>query len=102
MYEVVEQNNSLQLEDDENFCHVVLLNDDVSPMDFVVWVLQEVFHYDETYATQIMYRVHYSGSASCGLFSFEIAEMKQAEIKQLALMNDYPLQVVLKESYYGE
>ena len=63
---------------------VVLLNDDFTPMEFVVYAIQKVFGYEHERATQIMLSVHTKGKGVCGIFPKEIAEMKCAEMNNLA------------------
>ncbi|MDA0759381.1 MAG: ATP-dependent Clp protease adaptor ClpS, partial [Proteobacteria bacterium] len=63
---------------------VVLLNDDFTPMDFVIYILQSIFGYEHERSTQIMLAVHSKGKGVCGIFPKEIAEMKSHEINQLA------------------
>ena len=70
---------------------VVLLNDDFTPMEFVVYAIQKVFGYEHERATQIMLSVHTKGKGVCGIFPKEIAEMKCAEMNNLAQINDHPL-----------
>ena len=70
---------------------VVLLNDDFTPMEFVVYAIQKVFGYEHERATQIMLSVHTKGKGVCGIFPKEIAEMKCAEMNKLAQINEHPL-----------
>ena len=70
---------------------VVLLNDDFTPMEFVVYAIQKVFGYEHEIATQIMLSVHTKGKGVCGIFPKEIAEMKCAEMNNLAQINEHPL-----------
>ena len=70
---------------------VVLLNDDFTPMEFVVYILQSIFGYDHERSTQIMLAVHTKGKGVCGIFPKEIAEMKCAEMNKLAQINEHPL-----------
>ena len=70
---------------------VVLLNDDFTPMEFVVYAIQKVFGYEHERATQIMLSVHTKGKGVCGIFPREIAEMKCAEMNNLAQINEHPL-----------
>ena len=70
---------------------VVLLNDDFTPMEFVVYAIQKVFGYEHERATQIMLSVHTKGRGVCGIFPKEIAEMKCAEMNNLAQINEHPL-----------
>jgi|TARA_B110000211_G_scaffold187534_1_gene213057 ATP-dependent Clp protease adaptor protein ClpS len=70
---------------------VVLLNDDFTPMDFVIYILQSIFGYEHERSTQIMLAVHSKGKGVCGIFPKEIAEMKSHEINQLARAHEHPL-----------
>ncbi len=71
---------------------VVLLNDDFTPMDFVVAVLQSVFDKDKTEATEIMLQIHRTGIGVCGVYPFEIAETKAAQVMDMAERSMHPLQ----------
>ena len=75
---------------------VVLINDDYTPMDFVVEILIEVFKKDELTATQIMLNVHNLGKGICGVYPFEIAETKVARVHELAQLHEYPLQASME------
>ena len=76
---------------------VILLNDDATPMDFVVGVLVEIFKHTDTTARDIMITVHEDGAGIAGVYSFEIAEAKAVESTQLARANGFPLQIKLEE-----
>lgn len=70
---------------------VVLLNDDYTPMDFVVEVLKRFFRLTEEIAVQVMLQVHIQGKGVCGLFTRDIAETKVAQVNEYARMNQHPL-----------
>ena len=71
---------------------VVLLNDDYTPMEFVVLVLQEFFNKDRETATQIMLKIHLDGKGVCGVYSKDIAATKVDQVTESALKNVHPLQ----------
>lgn len=75
---------------------VLLLNDDYTPMDFVVDVLKRFFRLNEEVATQIMLQVHVIGKAVCGVFTRDIAETKVAQVNDYARMNEHPLLCVME------
>ena len=70
---------------------VILLNDDYTPMEFVVYVLQVFFGFDGDKAQQIMLAVHTHGKGVCGIFTREVAETKSAQINNFAKENGHPL-----------
>lgn len=70
---------------------VVLLNDDYTPMDFVVGVLMRFFGMNEEKATQVMLLVHTQGKAVCGVYTRDIAETKAAQVNQYSTECDHPL-----------
>jgi ATP-dependent Clp protease adaptor protein ClpS len=76
---------------------VILLNDDSTPMDFVMAVLMEIFKHTTETAHDIMLQVHETGSGIAGIYSFEIAEAKAVEATNLARTNGHPLQIKLEE-----
>jgi ATP-dependent Clp protease adaptor protein ClpS len=76
---------------------VILLNDDSTPMDWVVAILVDIFKHSETTAQQLMLAVHETGSAICGIYTFEIAEQKSVEAVTLSRDNGFPLQFRLEQ-----
>ncbi len=70
---------------------VVLLNDDYTPMDFVVEILKTLFNFSEELAVSIMLQVHKQGKGICGVFTHEIAETKVFQVNQCARGHEYPL-----------
>jgi ATP-dependent Clp protease adaptor protein ClpS len=76
---------------------VLLLNDDYTPMEFVVHVLMRFFSKNEEEATDIMLHVHHEGVGECGTFTFEIAETKVTQVMDLARANQHPLQCVMEK-----
>ncbi|MGH8291922.1 MAG: ATP-dependent Clp protease adapter ClpS [Gammaproteobacteria bacterium] len=76
---------------------VVLLNDDYTPMEFVVEVLQAFFRMDRSRATQIMLHVHTRGKGVCGVFTHEIAETKAAQVNDYSREHQHPLLCTLEE-----
>ena len=73
---------------------VVLLNDDYTPMEFVVVVIQEFFNKDRETATQIMLKIHLDGKGVCGLYSKDVAATKVDQVTEAARKNGHPLQCV--------
>lgn len=76
---------------------VVLLNDDYTPMEFVVEVLELIFGMNRQNATRIMLEVHTKGKGVCGVFTYEIAETKVAQVCTYAQQNQHPLLSTLEE-----
>jgi ATP-dependent Clp protease adaptor protein ClpS len=76
---------------------VVVLNDDYTPMDFVVLVLQRYFGKSLEAATQIMLDVHKKGAGVAGIFTLELAEMKTMQANQFARNNQYPLKCTMEQ-----
>jgi len=76
---------------------VILLNDDTTPMEFVVALLTSIFKHTEDSARAVMLEVHETGSGIAGIYSFEIAEAKAVESTNLARGNGHPLQIKLEE-----
>ena len=77
---------------------VLLLNDDYSTMDFVVDVLMTIFHKTYKQSEDIMLEVHKKGKGLCGVYSYEVAETKIAQVHKKARDQGYPLKAVIEES----
>jgi len=76
---------------------VLLLNDDYTPMEFVVEVLERVFGMDRPLATRVMLEVHTKGRGICGVFTYEIAETKVAQVTSFARQQQHPLLCTMEE-----
>ncbi|WP_420822619.1 ATP-dependent Clp protease adapter ClpS [Sphingomonas flavalba] len=77
---------------------VLMLNDDYTPMEFVVLVLQRFFRMDMEAATRVMLHVHQKGVGVCGVFSYEVAEAKVNQVIDFARQNQHPLQCTLEKA----
>ncbi len=77
---------------------VILLNDDYTPMEFVVEVLERFFYLDRARATQIMLHVHTRGKGVCGVFTYEIAETKVALVNDYSRECQHPLLCTMEEA----
>ena len=77
---------------------VVLINDDYTPMEFVVEVLETVFGMDRSKATRVMLEVHTKGKGVCGVYSYEIAETKVAQVMSIAQQQQHPLLCTMEQS----
>jgi len=75
---------------------VLLLNDDFTPMEFVVRVLERIFHKNREEATRIMLHVHTKGMAVCGVYTHEVAETKVRQVMLFSQENQHPLQCTLE------
>ncbi len=76
---------------------VLLLNDDFTPMEFVVYVLERFFHKNRQEATTIMLHVHRRGVGVCGIFTYEVAETKVNQVVDHARQNQHPLQCTMEK-----
>lgn len=76
---------------------VILLNDDSTPMEFVISILIEIFKHTHDSAREVMLQVHEEGSGIAGIYSFEIAEAKAVEATNQSRTNNHPLQLKLEE-----
>lgn len=76
---------------------VLLLNDDYTTMDFVVMVLMVVFHQSLEEAQKIMLNIHRNGKGVCGIYAFEVAETKVAQVSAMAEQHKFPLKCSLEE-----
>ena len=76
---------------------VLMLNDDYTPMEFVVYVLERFFSKQSEDATRIMLHVHQRGVGICGVYSYEVAETKVTQVMDYARQNEHPLQCTLEK-----
>lgn len=77
---------------------VLLLNDDYTPMEFVIHVLQRFFQKDPEAATRIMLHVHNHGVGECGVYTYEVAETKVTQVMDFARQHQHPLQCVMEKN----
>ena len=80
-----------------NMYRVLLLNDDYTPMEFVVLVLRRYFNKGPEEATRIMLHVHHHGVGECGVFTYEIAETKVTQVMDYARKHQHPLQCIMEK-----
>jgi len=80
-----------------NLYKVLLLNDDYTPMDFVILVLQRYFGKDQEEATRIMLHVHHKGVGICGVYTFEVAETKVTLVMDFSRQHGHPLQCTMEK-----
>ncbi len=76
---------------------LLLLNDEITTMDFVIEVLMNIFHFDLERASRLMLDIHYNGSGICGIFTQEIALSKQKQVQNAAKIANFPLQTRIEE-----
>ena len=107
-----EQNNNINLDDSQSgvllktkvvtkkpsMYKVLLLNDDYTPMEFVVHILEKFFNKNQDQATQIMLHVHKNGVGVCGVYTYEVAEVKCMNVVDFAKKNQHPLQCTIEKS----
>lgn len=77
---------------------VLLLNDDYTPMEFVVQLLRQIFHLSEQQSVRIMLSVHQDGVGVCGVYSFEVAETKVAQVISASRTSEHPLQCTMEKA----
>jgi ATP-dependent Clp protease adaptor protein ClpS len=80
-----------------NLYRVLILNDDYTPMEFVVHVLERFFGKDHEAATRIMLHVHHHGMGECGIYTYEVAETKVTQVMDFARKHQHPLQCVMEK-----
>jgi len=81
---------------------VVLLNDDYTPREFVVWILMRVFYKGETESTRIMLDTHTSGKSAIGVYTYDVATTKIAQVDKIAKQYEHPLTCILEVESGGE
>jgi len=87
---------SLEIQEPQLY-KVILHNDDYTSMDFVIEILATIFRKSSEESAQLMLQVHEKGKAICGVYSYEIAQTKVEQVKQLAKKNEFPLLATLEE-----
>lgn len=92
-----ETENEIELKEPKKY-KVILLNDDYSTMDFVIGVLLDIFHKPFDEAVNIMLKVHKEGRGVCGVYSYDIAETKIAQVRSEAKKNSFPLRAIMEEA----
>jgi len=80
-----------------NMYRVLLLNDDYTPMEFVVHVLERFFNKNREDATRVMLHVHQNGVGECGVYTYEVAETKVTQVMDFARRHQHPLQCVMEK-----
>lgn len=75
---------------------VLLMNDDYTPQEFVVWLLQAIFKMTAEEAVRVMLNVHQNGIGVCGIYTYEVAETKVAQVMEIARRNQHPLQCTME------
>ena len=94
----IDEEVEIELALDEPSQYKVLLhNDDYTSMDFVIEILMDVFHKNLLQAEQIMIEVHKAGKGTCGIYTYEIAETKIHQVKELSKSNGFPLLATMEE-----
>lgn len=96
-YEVLEEEPVTEYQKPPMY-HVILLNDDYTPMDFVIDVLKKYFNMNEEKATDIMLDIHYKGKGRCGTYTAEVAETKVSQVCHYALDNQHPLKCTMEKA----
>jgi len=99
---VIENQHDYEVDEDielkkPNMYRVLLLNDDYTSMEFVVSTLMDIFHKNEKEAYEIMLRIHNRGSGLCGVYTYEIAETKVAQVLNSAKKSKFPLRATFEE-----
>ena len=92
----IELNDDIELQEPKKY-NVFLLNDDYSTMDFVIDVLVKVFRKSVDEAAQIMMNIHNNGKELCGVYTYEIAATKVAQVKTMAREKGFPLKAIMEE-----
>ncbi|MDQ6961853.1 MAG: ATP-dependent Clp protease adapter ClpS [Mariprofundaceae bacterium] len=76
---------------------ILLLNDDFTPMDFVVDVLKQLFHKTEDESIQLMLQIHHQGQATCGVYSYEVADQKVQQVNHYSQKHQHPLKCIMEK-----
>lgn len=79
-----------------NLYRVLILNDDYTPMEFVVFVLQKIFYKPQEEAYRLMWKVHTEGQGLCGVFTYDVAQTKVYQVKSFAKKHQHPLECIME------
>lgn len=91
----VDTEDNVELEEPKLY-QVLLLNDDYTPMDFVVWILQNIFYKSKEVATRLMLDVHQKDRGLCGVFTYDVARTKVYQVKLEAQKASHPLECIME------
>ncbi len=80
-----------------SFYRVIMINDDYTPMEFVIMVLETIFHHSSKESHELMLQVHQKGQATCGIFPYDVARTKVHQVKSLAKKHQHPLQCTMEK-----
>ncbi|QQR79966.1 MAG: ATP-dependent Clp protease adapter ClpS [Deltaproteobacteria bacterium] len=80
---------------------VYLVNDDFTPMDFVVWVLENIYHHPSAASVRIMLEVHQRGQGLCGVFPYDVARTKVYQTQEVARKEGHPLECIMEPDHSG-
>ena len=80
---------------------LILVNDDYTPMDFVVWLIENVFHKPKEESVRLMLNVHQAGRAICGIYPYDVARTKVYQVKSLAQKHEHPLECLMETNEGG-
>lgn len=94
--ELIQQQSKTNIKMPKKF-KVILLNDDYTSMDFVIEILMQIFNFHFDDAVNVMLKIHNQGKATCGIYTYDIAETKVYEVKQAAIASKFPLRAILEE-----
>lgn len=92
------ETEAVQKTDEPPMYQVILLNDDFTPMDFVISVLTRFFSMSTDQAERVMLEVHYKGRAVCGVYTRDVAETRVAQVNQAAREHEHPLLCVMEQA----
>jgi ATP-dependent Clp protease adaptor protein ClpS len=92
---VTKTENTTSVKEPERY-RVVILNDNSTPMEFVIELLKLIFHHSQEEAVKVMLQVHQQGKGTAGIYSYEVAEQKAMESTQIARTNGHPLGVTVE------
>jgi len=90
-------NNKIKIKEPSKY-NVIMLNDNITPFEFVIGILTDIFHHSDQTAKELTEVIHNHGSAIVGTYPYEIAEQKGLEATRISRKNKYPLEIKLEEN----